>query len=62
MMWVKRIAVGIFYAIGALALGYLALYAYAMWHGHDLRPGDPIQIFRRNDAPDYSAAGAIAFT
>src|SRR5882724_10294307 len=50
----KRIAVWIFYGIGALAIGYLALYAYAAFTGHDLQPGDPIHIFRKPDAPDYS--------
>jgi hypothetical protein len=51
----KRIAAWIFYAIGALAVGYLALYAYAAFTGRDLQPGDPIRIFRNPDAPDYSA-------
>ena len=50
----KRAAVWTFYAVGALAIGYLALYAYAMFTGRDLRPGDPIHIFRRPDAPSYS--------
>jgi hypothetical protein len=52
----KRIALWIFYGIGALAIGYLALYAYAAFTGHALQPGDPIHIFRRPDAPNYSAA------
>lgn len=50
----KRAAVWVFYAVGALAIGYLALYAYAMFTGRDLQPGDPIHIFRRPDAPEYS--------
>ncbi|WP_213775897.1 hypothetical protein [Bradyrhizobium sp. dw_78] len=50
----KRLAIWIFYAIGALAIGYLALYAYVTFTGRDLRPGDPIHIFRRSDAPAYS--------
>ena len=50
----KRIATWIFYGIGALAIGYLALYAYAAFTGRDLQPGDPIRIFRKPDAPDYS--------
>ncbi len=50
----KRISVWIFYAIGALAIGYLALYAYAAFTGRDLRLEAPIHIFRRPDAPDYS--------
>ena len=52
----KRVAVWIFYAIGAVAIGYLALYAYAAFTGRALQPGDPIHIFRKPDAPDYSAA------
>ena len=50
----KRIGVFIFYAIGALAIGYLALYAYAAFTGRELQPGDPIHIFRQPDAPNYS--------
>jgi hypothetical protein len=50
----KRIAVFGFYAIGALAVLYLALYAYAVFTGRELRPGDPIHIFRKPDAPSYS--------
>jgi hypothetical protein len=50
----KRIAVWAFYAVGALAIGYLALFAYAAFTGRDLQPGDPIHIFRKPDAPNYS--------
>jgi hypothetical protein len=50
----KRIAIWAFYGVGALAIGYLALYAYAMFTGRDLQPGDPIHIFRKPDAPSYS--------
>jgi hypothetical protein len=57
----KRFAVWGFYAIGALAILYLALYAYAAFTGRELTPGDPIHIFRKPDAPDYSAATAAAF-
>jgi hypothetical protein len=52
----QRIAVWLFYAIGLLAIGYLALFAYATFTGRDLQPGDPIHIFRKPDAPNYSAA------
>lgn len=52
----KRIATWVFYGIGALAIGYLALYAYAALTGRELQPGDPIHIFRKPDAPNYSAA------
>ena len=50
----KRIAVWAFYGVGALAVGYLALYGYAVFTGRDLQPGDPIHISRRPDAPSYS--------
>ncbi|WP_334417962.1 MULTISPECIES: hypothetical protein [unclassified Bradyrhizobium] len=50
----KRLAIWVFYGIGALAIAYLALYAYAVFTGHDLQPGDPIHIFRKPDAPSYS--------
>jgi len=50
----KRIGTFIFYCIGALAVGYLALYAYAAFTGRELTPGDPIHIFRKPDAPSYS--------
>jgi hypothetical protein len=50
----KRIAVWAFYAVGALASLYLALYAYAAFIGRDLQPGHPIHIFRKPDAPNYS--------
>lgn len=51
----KRVAVWVVYAVGALAIGYLALYAYAAFTGRDLQPGDPIHIFRKPDAPSYSS-------
>jgi hypothetical protein len=50
----KRVAAWAFYAIGALAIAYLALYAYASLTGRRFQPGDPIHIFRSPDAPDYS--------
>jgi hypothetical protein len=50
----KRLAIWIFYVIGALAICYLALYAYLAFTGRDLRPGKPIQIYRNPDGPDYS--------
>ncbi len=50
----KRVAIWAFYAVGALAIGYLALYAYAVFTGRSLQPGEPIHIFRRPDAPSYS--------
>ena len=50
-----RIMTWAFYGVGALAVCYLALYAYAVFSGRDLEPGDPIHIFRKPDAPSYSA-------
>jgi hypothetical protein len=50
----KRIAIWAFYGIGALAIIYLGFYAYAAFTGARLQPGDPIHIFRKPDAPDYS--------
>ena len=50
----KRIAIIAFYGIGALAILYLALFAYASLTGRGLQPGDPIHIFRKPDAPSYS--------
>ena len=55
----KRLAVWAFYGVGALAIAYLALYAYAAFTGRDLQPGDPIHIFRKPDAPSYSV-GSLA--
>jgi hypothetical protein len=50
----KRLATWVFYGIGAIAIAYLALYAYALITQPDLKPGDPIHIFRKPDAPSYS--------
>ena len=50
----KRIGTIAFYAVGVLAIAYLALYAYALYCGRDFTPGDPIHIFRNPDAPNYS--------
>ncbi|ABD86516.1 hypothetical protein [Rhodopseudomonas palustris] len=50
----RRVATWLFYAIGALAILYLALYAYAVLTAPKLTPGEPIRIFRNPNAPDYS--------
>ena len=50
----KRVGIWTVYVIGALSIGYLALYAYAMFTRPQLVPGEPIQIFRKPDAPNYS--------
>lgn len=57
----KRVAMWAFYAIGTLAILYIALSVYAAFSGRSLRPGDPIHIFRKPDAPNYSAATDGAF-
>ena len=54
----KRILEWAFWAIGAVAIAYLALNFYASLTGRQFQPGDPIHIFRNPDAPDYSAATA----
>ncbi|MET0968206.1 MAG: hypothetical protein ABWY18_03305 [Tardiphaga sp.] len=50
----KRVGTWLIYIVGAVAIAYLALYAYAMFKRPDLTPGEPIQIFRKPDAPNYS--------
>lgn len=50
----KRLGVWAVYIVGALSIGYLALFAYTMWRKPDLTPGDPIKIFRKQGAPSYS--------
>jgi hypothetical protein len=56
----KRIGTIAFYAIGVLAILYLALYAYTVLSGSEFAPGDPIHIFRRPDAPNYSSRQSLA--
>ncbi|ABD05987.1 conserved hypothetical protein [Rhodopseudomonas palustris HaA2] len=50
----RRLATWLFYATGALACAYLALYAYTVLTAPKLTPGEPIKIFRNPDAPKYS--------
>jgi len=57
----KRWAEWVFWAVGAVAIAYLALYLYASLTGRQFHPGDPIHIFRSPDAPDYSAATIAGF-
>lgn len=40
---------------GAVAIGYLALFAYARFTAREVAPGDPIPIFRKDGAPSYSS-------
>ena len=58
----KRAATWAFYAVSALAIVYLALYAYAMFSRARFEPGDPIHIFRNPEAPSYSWLGKGALT
>jgi len=51
---IKRVLEWAFWAIGTVAIAYLALYLYASFTGRPFEPGDPIHIFRSPDAPDYS--------
>jgi hypothetical protein len=51
---VKRAASWLLYIAGALSVAYLALFAYQRLTRPDLTPGDPIRIFRKDDAPNYS--------
>jgi hypothetical protein len=50
----KRIGNFAIYSVGALAILYLAFYAYAVLRPHGFAPGKPIQIYRNPDAPSYS--------
>lgn len=50
----KRIGVWVIYVVGALSICYLALFAYNMWAQPKIVPGDPIKMFRKQDAPSYS--------
>jgi len=54
----KRAAEWAFAIIGVIAISYLALYLYAAFTQPNFQPGDPIHIFRRPDAPNYSAYAA----
>ena len=48
----KRAATWALYAVGTLAIAYLALYAYVTFTGRTFVPGDPIHIFRKPDSPE----------
>ncbi|MBN9013918.1 MAG: hypothetical protein J0H25_12985 [Rhizobiales bacterium] len=54
----KRIFVWLFYAIGALSVAYLLAYVYIALTAPRITPGDPIEIYRDQDAPSYSMAPA----
>jgi hypothetical protein len=57
----KLIGTWVVYVIGAISIGYLALYACAMFTRQELAPGDPIKIFRKQDAPSYSRGASLSF-
>lgn len=50
----RKIGTWIVYVVGAIAVGYLLLYVYAWLTAPELTPGEPIRIFRKQDAPEYS--------
>lgn len=50
----KRLAIWLFYIVGALSAVYLLVYFYLMLTVPRLTPGDPIEIYRDPDAPSYS--------
>ena len=52
----KRVATWLFYVVSALAIAYLALYAYAALTGRGVAPGDPIHIFRKPGGVDVTLA------
>ena len=54
----KRFAEWALYAIGLLAVSYLAFYLYVTLTRPNFVPGDPIRIFRKPDAPNYSRGPA----
>jgi len=48
----KRAVTWLVYTVGALAIAYLALYAYVAFTGRTFEPGAPIHIFRKPDSPE----------
>ncbi|MDE1935453.1 hypothetical protein [Bradyrhizobium sp.] len=58
----KRAATWLFYAVGALAMAYLALYAYVTLTGRTFVPGDPIHIFRKPGSPELGSIEPVPRT
>ena len=58
----RRIAIWILWVLGALAVCYVALTLYARFTAPRLTPGDPIEIYRDPDAPNYSMSETNAPT
>ena len=50
----RRVAEWALYLVGALGVIYLLLYVYTILTQPNFAPGDPIRIFRKPDAPNYS--------
>ena len=50
----KRIAIWLFYIVGAVSVAYLLAYVYLVLTAPRITPGDPIEIYRDQDAPSYS--------
>jgi len=54
----KRIFAWLFYIVGALSVAYLLAYVYLALTAPRITPGDPIEIYRDQNAPSYSMAPA----
>jgi hypothetical protein len=50
----KKIFAWLFYIVGALSVAYLLAYVYLALTAPRITPGDPIEIYRDPDAPNYS--------
>lgn len=50
----KRLAIWLFYLVGALSVAYLLAYLYLALTAPRITPGDPIEIYRDQNAPSYS--------
>jgi hypothetical protein len=50
----KQIFAWLFYIVGALSVAYLLAYVYLALTAPRITPGDPIEIYRDPDAPNYS--------
>ena len=58
----KRAGVIAIYIVGAISIGYLALYAWTMFTRPQIEPGAPIRIFEKDDAPRHSSAHPVRFS
>lgn len=55
----KRLAIWLFYLVGALSVAYLLAYLYLALTAPRIAPGDPIEIYRDPDAPNYSMSAPL---